>query len=268
MSEESNELDPGSLSGRYARQVVYRNIGPDGQRRLAEGRVVLIGCGGLGSMLANIMVRAGVGYLRIVDRDLTELDNLQRQVLFDEQDVAAGRLKADAARAKLSAINSNVTVETVVADVDAENVERLIEGADVVLDGTDNLATRYLVNDAAVKHGTPWVYAGVVADYGSVMPILPGETACLRCIFAEPPAPEETETCATVGVLASAVATVASLEALEAMKILIGRRDALSRKLVSIDVWSGRLDALDAGADRRAPDCPCCVQRRFEFLTG
>jgi molybdopterin/thiamine biosynthesis adenylyltransferase len=268
MPDALPQPDPASLTGRYARQVVYRNIGADGQRRLAEGRVVLIGCGALGSMLANILVRAGVGFLRIVDRDVVELNNLQRQVLFDEQDVAEGLPKAEAAKRKLSRINSDVALEAQVADANCSTIERLVEKAYLLLDGTDNFETRYLVNDVAVKCGIPWVYAGVVEDYGSVMPILPGTTPCLRCMFAEPPAPGEAETCETVGVLGSAAAVVASLAATEAMKILTGKTDALNRRLTNIDVWAGRLDSIDAGPSRRATDCPCCGRREFEFLTG
>ena len=268
MPDESGQPDPASKSGRYARQVVYRNLGPDGQRRLADRHVVLIGCGALGSLLANILVRSGVGYLRIVDRDVVELNNLHRQVLFDEQDVTEGLPKAEAARRKLVRVNSEVRIDAEVVDAHAANVERLTEGAHLLLDGTDNFETRYLINDVSVKHNIPWVYAGVVEDYGSVMPILPGITPCLRCMFPEPPGPGEVETCETVGVLASAVAVVVALSATEALKILAGHLDALNRRLVQVDVWTGQLNAVYAGPERRVPDCPCCVQRRFEFLGG
>ena len=263
MRDQPDQPDPGSLTSRYVRQIIYRNMGPDAQRRLARSRVVLIGCGAMGGMQANIMVRAGVGWLRIVDPDVAELDNLQRQVLFDEDDVADRAHKAQAARDKLQGINTDVIVEAEVTRAKPHNIERLIEGADLLLDGTDDLQTRYVMNDAAVKHGLPWVYGGVVADYGNVMPILPGQTPCLRCLFPDPSDPADVETCRTVGVLASAVGVVASLQAVEAIKILTGQLDALNRKLVTVDVWAGRLDAV---ATPRDPDCPCCGQRRFEFL--
>ncbi len=264
MSEPSDHLDPGSPTGRYARQVVYQNVGPEGQRRLARSHVVLIGCGAMGGMQANLLVRAGVGSLRIVDRDVVELDNLQRQVLFDETDAANNRPKAEAACDKLAAINADVRLQADVVDLDAANVESLVHGADLLLDGTDNFETRFLINDAAVKLGLPWIYGGVVADQGTVLTILPGETPCLRCLFPDPSALTDVDTCLTVGVLGSTVAVVASLQAVEAIKILTGQVDAVSRRCTSIDVWAPHF-AVDA-VPARSTDCPCCAQRRFEFL--
>lgn len=267
MRDPNEQHDPGSPASRYARQIAYRNLGPEAQRRLARSRVVLIGCGAMGGMQANILARAGVGCLRIIDRDAPELDNLHRQILYDERDVAERIPKAQAAAAKLRRANSDITIEAEVAQVDGGNVERLIGTADLLLDGTDNLETRYIINDAAVKLGIPWVYGGVVADYGNVMPIVPGRTPCLRCLFPDPPDPSEMDTCQTVGVLTSAVGVIASLQTVEAIKILTGQLDALNHQLHTIDVWTGRFEAVPAGPDQRRADCPCCGLRRFEFLT-
>jgi len=186
---------------RYARQVRYRPLGEEGQRRLAHGRAVVCGCGALGSMLANTLVRAGVGAVRIIDRDFVELSNLHRQVLFDEQDAAAGLPKAAAAAEKLRKINSSVAVESVVADLTPANIEEFCRDADVLVDGTDNFETRFLINDAAVSLGLAWVYGGCVGAEGQTMTILPGTTACLRCLLPECPPPGSTPTCDTVGVL-------------------------------------------------------------------
>ncbi len=254
------------VSDRYSRQMNYHPLGREGQQRLGQGRATLIGCGALGSMIANLLVRSGVGYLRIIDRDVVELNNLHRQVLFDETDVAEGLPKAEAARRKLAAINSTVIIDAEVTDAHSGSIERLIDGADVLLDGTDNFETRYLINDAAVSRGIPWVYGGVVEGHGTVMAIVPGKTPCLRCVFPEPPAPGETETCETVGVLGSAVAVIAAFQATEAMKILAGRSEALHHRLIHVDVWGGRLEAMNAGPGRQAADCVCCGARRFEFL--
>lgn len=220
--------------------------------------MVLIGCGAMGAMQASIMVRGGVGRIRIVDRDVAELDNLQRQVLFDEIDVADGLPKAEAAWTKLSRINSEIVIEAKVVDVGPDNIDRLIDGTDLILDGTDNFETRYVINDAAMRRGIPWVFGGVVADRGNVMPIIPGQTPCLRCMFPDPPGPDDVETCRAVGVLASAVAVVASLQTVEAIKILTGRLDALNRVLVSLDIWTGRFETVPAGLGQRRPNCPAC----------
>jgi adenylyltransferase/sulfurtransferase len=252
---------------RYQRQMLYHEVGEEGQRRLAASRVTLIGCGALGSSLADTLVRAGVGHLRICDRDFIELNNLQRQVLFDEQDIADQLPKAEAARRKLARINSSVTVEAVVADVNHANIERFVHGADLILDGTDNFETRYLINDAAVKLGLPWVYGGVIGATGLCMSILPGETPCIRCVFENAPPPELTPTCDTAGVLGPAVQIVTGVQSLEALKILMGRREAVSRKLLNIDAWTGRFVSLAVG-DQPNPKCPCCGKGDYEFLRG
>jgi molybdopterin-synthase adenylyltransferase len=258
---------PSAPAGRYSRQILLPQIGADGQRRLAASRVCLVGCGALGTVLAETLVRAGVGHLRICDRDVVELDNLTRQVLFDETDLEAGLPKAEAARLKLARINREVTVEAHVLDVNHTNIERLAADADMLLDGTDNFETRYLINDLAVQSGRPWVYGAVVGVTGLCMPIVPGEGPCLRCVFPEPPPPELTPTCDTAGVLGTAVNVVASLQATEALKLLTGQRAALNRGLTSVDLWSGRWVTLNVGAAGQEV-CPCCGERRFEYLAG
>ena len=253
---------------RYSRQVLFEPIGEAGQRRLLESRVTLIGCGALGTTLANTLVRAGVGFLRIVDRDFIELSNLQRQNLFDEQDIAGNLPKAEAARRKLQRINSQVQVEAVVADADRYNIERFAEGAALLLDGTDNFETRFLINDAAVKHRVPWVYGACVASIGLVMPILPRETPCLRCVFESAPPPEMNPTCDTVGILGPVVMMVAAFQAMEAIKILSGRLDAVNRRLMHFDAWTGRITSLNVQKAMEAGDCPCCTHGRYEYLDG
>ena len=263
-TEQTEQPDHSDLA-RYARQMIHPAIGEAGQRRLAAGRVLLVGCGALGTHIADGLARAGVGYLRVVDRDFIELNNLQRQVLFDEDDLARGLPKAVAAAGKLRRINSSVAVEPIVDDANAGNIAALVDGVDVLVDGTDNFETRYLLNDAAVKAGTPWVYGGVLATYGMTMTVLPGETACLRCVFRDPPAPGLAPTCDTAGVLGPAVAAVAALEVAETLKLLLGARDALNRDLLSVDVWRLTFDRLPVP---RASDCPTCGDgtREYPFL--
>jgi molybdopterin/thiamine biosynthesis adenylyltransferase len=248
---------------RYARQILFHGVGEEGQRRLLASSAVVIGCGATGSTLCNHLARAGVGRLRIVDRDYIELNNLQRQLLFDEDDIAQGLPKAVAAARKLRRINSGIRIEEVVADVNPTNVESLIAEADVVLDGTDNFETRFLLNDACVKLGKPWVYCGVVASYGMTATIIPGQTACLRCLFGSVPAPGTSPTCDTVGVLGPVVGVLASIAAMEALKLLLGRGER-NRGLIHVDLWENSFDRFEVGLPR--PDCPACGQRRFEFL--
>ena len=251
---------------RYSRQMLYEKIGLEGQRRLCCSRVTLVGCGGLGTVIAQTLVRAGVGHLRICDRDYIELNNLQRQVLFDEEDIAANLPKAEAAAAKLARINSEVIVEPVVVEVTPANIERLTGGADLVLDGTDNFETRYLINDLAVKTRRPWIFGGVVGVTGLCMTIIPQDTPCLRCVFDEPPPVEMSPTCNTVGILAPAVNMVASFQAIEAIKLLTGRADEINRHLVSIDAWSGRVANLNVQSSFDKGDCPCCKRGEFSYL--
>jgi len=250
---------------RYSRQRLFAPVGTAGQERIAASHVALVGCGALGTHVAQHLARAGVGRLRICDRDFVELDNLQRQVLFDEDDVKANLPKAAAAAAKLARINSAITVEPRVVDVNPGNVESLIQDVDLVLDGTDNFETRFLLNDACVKRGKPWVYAGCVGSYGMVLAVVPGETACFRCVIGEMPAPGSSPTCDTAGVLGPAVGVVASLQAAEAIKLLTGHRDALAPGLVTLDVWSNSQQTFKAARD---PSCPTCGQKRFDFLEG
>ena len=253
---------------RYSRQILYEKIGVEGQRRLKESRVVLFGCGALGTVLANTLVRAGVGFLRVCDRDFIELDNLQRQVLFDEDDIAANLPKAQAAANKLRRINSEVTIEPVVVDVNPTNIEELADGADVLLDGTDNFETRFLINDLAVKSNRPWIYGAVIGATGLCMTIIPRNTPCLRCVFEEAPPPEMNPTCDTAGVLGPTVNLVASLQAIEAVKLLVGRRDEINRHLVHLDAWSGRFAQMKVQSARDDGHCPCCKRNEYPYLDG
>ena len=252
---------------RYARQVLLPQIGDAGQAKLARARVMLVGCGALGGVIAEQLARAGVGYLRVVDRDVVELSNLQRQVLFDESDAREGAPKAIVAARRLRAVNSDVEIDPRVLDVHRENIEQLIhvgaEKVDLLLDGTDNVATRYLINDVAVKHDVPWVYGGCVGIDGRVMSIRPGTTACLRCVFQQPPAIGELPTCDTAGVLGPVAAIVASLQVIAAMQMLID--PTRGGELIRIVGWDVRVHRTDTASARR-DDCPTCAGRRFEFL--
>lgn len=252
---------------RYHRQMLLRGIGEAGQERLLGSRAVVVGCGALGTVSAELLVRAGVGTVSIVDRDVVELTNLQRQVLFDERDAREGLPKAEAAARKLMTINSGVRVEAVVADFGHRNAEKLCAGAGVILDGTDNFETRYLLNDVAVKLGVPLVYAGAVGTEGMSMTILPGETPCLRCVFEEPPDAGSVATCDTAGVLGPVTAMIASVQAAEAIKVLLGKTAEVGRALVAVDLWANTWRRVDLTNARRE-DCVACVQRRFEFLDG
>src|SRR5947209_16811453 len=261
-------MTPRDIPERYSRQVRFPGIGKDGQRKLLDSTVTLVGCGALGTVLANSLVRAGVGHLRLIDRDFIETNNLQRQILFDEADVAANLPKAEAAARKLRVINSGVTVEPIVTDVDRTNILDLVRDADVILDGSDNFEVRYVINDAAVKLGKPWVYGGCIGSHGQTMTILPGETPCLRCVFEAAPAPGEAGTCETAGVLGPIVNVVASYQAAEAFKILTGRLDAINRDLVYVDVWENIQRRIKIAPLLGKVDCPCCQRRRFEWLEG
>lgn len=253
---------------RYSRQIRFTPLGEEGQRRLLRSRVLICGCGALGGVLANTLARAGVGRLRIVDRDFVETSNLQRQVLFDEDDVAANLPKAIAATNKLRRVNSQIEIEPIVADVDHTNILGLMAGVDCVLDGTDNFETRFLLNDAAIKLGVPWVYGGAIGAGGQTMTVLPGETPCLRCLIAEAPPPGTTETCDTAGILASIINVVASIQATEAIKILTGNRAAVQRSLLVFDLWENRYLPMKAAGLREGSRCPACVEHQFDWLTG
>jgi molybdopterin/thiamine biosynthesis adenylyltransferase len=264
----ADPVDPSHNLDRYVRQIRYPRLGEAGQRRMAESRALVCGCGALGSMLAGTLVRAGVGSVRIVDRDFVETNNLQRQTLFDEQDVARGLPKAIAAAEKLRAANSQVEVEPIVADVDHTNIEELVDGVDVIVDGTDNFETRFLVNDAAVRHAIPWVYGGCLGAEGQTMTILPHETACLRCLMQECPPPGTTPTCDVAGILFPAVGVIASIEAIEAIKILSGNRQAVSRSLTVVELWDNQIRQVDISSLRDQVDCPACKHGQFPWLSG
>lgn len=254
-----------SFEERYSRQILFAGIGSEGQSRLAKARAVIVGCGATGSVVAGLLARAGVGSLRIIDRDYVEASNLQRQALFDEADAAASMPKAIAAARKLAGFNSEIAVEPEVADLTPENIDSLLAGAQVLLDGSDNFETRYLLNDFAVQHGVPWIYCAAVGSYGATMNILPGQTACLACIFPEAPR-GALETCETAGVLGAAVTLVASVAAAEAVKLLVGAREQLRPTLLSWDVWSNQTSALQTGGPH--PDCRACGRREFVHLEG
>ncbi len=250
---------------RYSRQVLFPGIGAEGQRRLAAAKVAIVGCGATGSAAAALLARAGVGTLRILDRDYVEASNLQRQSLFDEADAAESLPKAIAAARKMAAFNSQIVVEPEVADLTPANVRRLLAGAQLILDGTDNFETRYLINDYAVEAGTPWIYGAAVGSYGVTMNVLPGETACLSCLFPEPPS-GTVETCDTAGILNSVAHFVASVQATEALKLLVGAKDKLRRTLLSWDAWNNARSEVSATKPR--PGCRTCGARQFPHLAG
>jgi molybdopterin/thiamine biosynthesis adenylyltransferase len=250
-------------SERYSRQILFQGVGENGQQRLLDARVVVVGCGALGSFQAGALARAGVGHLRIIDRDYVELSNLQRQWLFDESDVEQSLPKSVAATRKIEGINSGIRVEPLVADLVPGNVDDLLGDSDLILDGADNFETRYLINDYAVYHNRPWIYGAAVASYGITMPVVPGKTACLRCLYPDPPSAAQ-PTCETAGVLGSITALIASLQVSEAIKILCGVEP--SRKITTVDVWSGDIRQV-AQPDPQA-QCPTCGRREFPYLNG
>jgi len=250
---------------RYSRQTLFQGIGREGQKKLSAARVVIVGCGATGSALVSLLARAGVGYLRIIDRDYVEPSNLQRQTLFDEDDARESLPKAIAASRQIPRFNSHVSVEPQVADLTPANVDSLLGGVDLILDGTDNFETRYLINDYAIKSSVPWIYAAAVASYTVSMNILPGQSACLACIFPEGPR-GTVETCETAGILNSAVNLVASVAATEATKFIVGATAKMRRSLLSWDVWSNEHAEIAASAPR--PDCRVCGHREFLHLAG
>jgi adenylyltransferase/sulfurtransferase len=272
-------MDPKTYE-RYSRQILFREIGEAGQRRLLESSAVIVGCGALGTALANLLVRAGIGKLRIVDRDFVEPSNLQRQTLFEESDALEALPKAVAAQRRLGAINSGVSVEGIVADVGPRNAEDLLRGFPLILDGTDNFETRFLLNDVAIHFNVPWIYAAVVASYGVTLTVRPGETACLACALESGDASATNDgsqnpsrlaaagtedTCDTVGVLGAAAGVIASIEAAEAIKLLVGKTELAGGRLVSFDVWSGRFQSVRVA---RNPECRACARHDFRYLEG
>jgi adenylyltransferase/sulfurtransferase len=269
---------------RYHRQMLLTGFGEPGQRRLRESTAVVLGCGALGTVVADLLARAGVGHLVLIDRDFVELTNLQRQVLFDEQDVADALPKAEAAKRQLAAINSQVQVTAIVDDANFSNIERLIAGANVLLDGVDNFETRYLANDCAVKHGIPYVYGGAVGTVGTAFAILPHSadssaawerapggnraTPCLRCLFEEAPPPGTGATCDTVGVIGPAAGIVANFEVAEALKVLTGNFDRVCPTMLNFDLWSNTFKQFKVALAYEQGDCPCCKHGKFEYLDG
>ena len=253
------------LEQRYSRQELFTPIGPAGQRKLGSARIAIVGCGATGSALASLLARAGVGYIRIIDRDYVDASNLQRQVLFNEADALESLPKAIAATRRISEFNSQVATEAQVSDLRPENAEALLGGVQLILDGTDNFETRYLINDYAVKNSIPWIYTAAVGSYTSTVNVLPGETACLSCLFAEPPG-GSVETCDTVGILNSAVNLGASLSATEALKLLTGCVASLRRTLLSYDVWKN--EKAEVAAGQPTGDCRTCQRKEFVHLAG
>ena len=253
---------------RYQRQMLIPEIGADGQDRLSNARVLVAGCGALGCTIADLLARAGVGHLRIVDRDLVELTNLQRQILFAEPDI--GSPKASAAKKRLEAVNSTIQIESRAQDINPTTIRKLAADCDVIVDGLDNFETRYLLNDMAISSGIPYIYGGAVGSEGLSFAVLPEPEAnpspCLRCLFPEPPEPGTTATCDTAGVLGPLISMVAAHEALQAMKLILGRSEDVDRSLLRVDVWNNTVHRMDVGAPD--PDCPCCGDRDFQWLDG
>jgi adenylyltransferase/sulfurtransferase len=254
--------------GRYSRQVLFEGIGQEGQGRISGSSAVVVGCGALGSVSSAILVRAGVGRVRLIDRDVIEESNLQRQLLFTEEDLRSLKPKAVAARDHLALANSTVSVESVVADFGPDNAVELLRGFDVIIDGTDNFEARFLINDISVRHDIPWIYGACLGAYGVCMSILPGSTACLRCLMESPPPPGSAATCDTAGIIAPIIATIASIQAAEALKLLAGREDDMQDGLFSIDIWSRRTQTVSVprGGGRRR--CMTCDGLEFEYLAG
>ncbi len=251
-----------SQEDRYARHRVIPEIGDLGQKKIKAASVLIVGCGALGSVQAQLLARAGIGRLRIVDPDLPELVNLQRQLLFDEADLGQGQAKADIAAHRLSRVNSEVKIEAQVARVDASNIEALMTDVDLVMDATDNFETRYVINDACVKHQKPWIYGGVIATTGMSMPVIPGSGPCLRCVFPDPPPPGASPTGLTAGILSSAPVAIAAIQCASALRLLVGDIPP-QVALLTLELWQGSAREVQVSRDQA---CPCCGQARFEFL--
>lgn len=254
--------------GRYSRQILFEGIGEEGQARIAQSRVVIIGCGALGAVQAETLARAGVGQLVLVDRDFVEESNLQRQIMFEESDALNRMPKSIASASRIARVNSQVQVEPLVTDVNFENVEEIIAGASLVMDGTDNFETRFLINDACVKSRTPWVYGAAVGSYGLTMTIVPGSSPCLRCVLEALPEPGSGPTCDTAGVIMPIITTIASIQAAEALKLLTDQIAELHRSLITIDLWGFQFHRLDLSNFDRGDECPACSLGEFEFLRG
>ena len=263
------ELSENSGLQRYDRQMRFRPLGVEGQQSLLKSRVLVCGCGALGSVSAELLARAGVGHLRIVDRDFLELNNLQRQSLYDEADVSSGLPKAEAAARKLRRINSEIQIEPIVADVGSKNISSLMDGCDLVMDGTDNFETRFLLNDACLEYRVPWVFAGCLGAEGQTMTVVPEQSACLHCLMPDgPPEPGTMPTCDNAGILATIISVMASIQVTEALKILGGQIDQVSRSLTVINLWDNQYRSLDTSQLRDQGPCPACVQGKRDWLHG
>lgn len=254
------------MSDRHARQVLFYGIGNTGQKILREKTAVLVGCGALGCTSANLLIRSGIKCIKIVDRDYIEESNLQRQSLFDEDDISKNLPKAIAALKKLQKVDSHAQIEAIVADLNPSNAETILKDADIVIDGTDNFETRFLINDYCVKEGIPWIYGACIGSVGLTMNIVPSKTPCLRCVLDTLPPFGTTETCDTAGIIAPIASTIASIQAAEALKILTGNYDARSKGLVKIDLWRNEIKRLHTEDIWGKSDCITCKQHRYEFL--
>ncbi|MEQ1947578.1 MAG: ThiF family adenylyltransferase [Bryobacteraceae bacterium] len=259
----ANPMPP--AESRYSRQIRFAPLGEEGQQKIRSATVAIVGCGALGTVQAEALTRAGLGRLRIIDRDFVELSNLQRQFLFEEADAAEALPKAIAAARRLARVNAEVEVEPMVADLTPGNIEELFEDVDLIVDGTDNFETRFLMNDAAVSANIPWIYGAAVGSYGIKFTIDPGRTACFRCVYPEPPQGAQ-PTCETAGVLAAVTATIAALQVGDALKILAAGRAEVDTKITTVDVWTGGIRQV--AAPEKDAECPCCAQRRFPYLDG
>ncbi|MFN3324869.1 MAG: ThiF family adenylyltransferase [Bryobacteraceae bacterium] len=255
----------GEARERYSRQILFSGLGEEGQERLLASRVAVVGCGALGSFQAGALARAGVGFLRLIDRDYIEISNLQRQWLYEESDAREALPKAVAAARRLNAINSGIEVEPAVADLTPANAEDLLGDVDLILDGADNFEVRYLINDFAVHRRVSWVYGAAVGSYGLTMPVIPGRTCCLRCLYPNPPGGAQ-PTCETAGVLGAITSLIASLQVAQAMRLLAGDSEGPARKLTTVDVWTGAIRQIDQPPPD--PACPCCGENDFEYLEG
>ncbi|UKS24385.1 ThiF family adenylyltransferase [Paenibacillus sp. HWE-109] len=259
-SEQNDKVD-----SRYSRQILFSPIGTEGQRKLVNSRIAIVGMGALGTVLANHMVRAGVGYVRLIDRDFVDTSNLQRQMLYDEEDANTTTPKAIAAARRLELVNSLVRIEPHVTDLNATNAEELLSDVDVILDGTDNFSVRFLINDVSIKLGIPWIYGGAVASRGVSLTIIPGQTPCLRCLFTQVPAAGTTETCDTAGVIGGIIHIVASHQATEALKLLVGAQEQLNLKMQQWDLWFNQQSAIRVDSAKK-PDCPACAMKQYDYL--
>ncbi|MEP6715019.1 MAG: ThiF family adenylyltransferase [Terriglobia bacterium] len=258
-------MNHGARSGRFSRQIRFTPFGADGQAQLGNALAVIAGCGALGTVQASLLARAGVGTLRLIDRDYVEESNLQRQLLYTEADVSAGLPKAEAARRHLKDVNSALKIECFVGDLNPESAGDMLDGADVILDGTDNFETRLLINDYCVREGVPWIYGAAVGSYGIAMPVIPGRSACFRCIYPDPPSGVQ-PTCETAGVLGPVTSLIGSIQAMEAMKVMAGRAADVRHVIFTADLWSGPVR--ESAMPDRDPDCPACGHREFTWLTG